>query len=207
MGSPVAARRPLLLTLPVLERMRAVEGWLSDAEGDLLLAGVSRALRDVLAPAAVVEVGSYCGRSTTILGSAVKALAPERRVYAIDPHEGEVGAVGHGYARTPPTLERFTATIAGAGLADVVETVQRRSYETAWERPIAFLLVDGMHDYANVSRDFRHFEPWLQAGALVAFHDYSRNWPGVKAFVDELLAGVYDCVDLAETMILVRRRP
>jgi predicted O-methyltransferase YrrM len=203
-----AAERPLLLTLPVLERMRRVEGWLFDEEGDLLLAGVSRAVREFPEPAAVVEVGSYCGRSTVVLGSAVRAVAPEVRVYAIDPHEGEVGAADRGLARTPPTLQRFERTIADAGLTDVVELIQQRSHETKWDRPISFLLVDGLHDYGNVSRDFRHFEPWLVEGAYVAFHDYADYWPGVKAFVNELLGGGhYERVALAASLILVRRRP
>jgi predicted O-methyltransferase YrrM len=208
MDAAVAVERPLLLTLPVLERMRRVEGWLSDAEGDLLLAGVARALAEIEEPAAVVEIGSYCGRSTVVLGSVVQALAPSRRVYAIDPHDGEVGALDARLVRTPPTLARFKRTIADAGLTDVVELIQQRSYETAWERPIAFLLVDGLHDYANVSRDLLHFEPWLVDGAYVAFHDYADYYPGVKALVHELLAtGRYQRVELAASMILLRRRP
>jgi predicted O-methyltransferase YrrM len=208
MNDVALAERPLLLTLPVLERMRRIEGWLSDAEGDLLLAAVAQAVVEISSPAAVVEVGSYCGRSTLVLGSVVRAIAPHLRVYAIDPHEGEVGAADRGLARTAPTLQRFERTIAEAGLAEVVEAVRQRSYETAWDKPISFLLVDGLHDYGNVSRDFRHFEPWLLDGAYVAFHDYADYWPGVKAFVNELLGGgCYERVALAASLVVVRRRP
>ena len=65
-----ATARPLLRTRPILERMRAIEGWLSDEEGDLLIAAAVRALdaRRADRPA-IVEVGSYCGRSTTVLAS------------------------------------------------------------------------------------------------------------------------------------------
>ena len=41
-GSRRAAGDHLLLTVPILERMRGVEGWLTDAEADLLIASVSR---------------------------------------------------------------------------------------------------------------------------------------------------------------------
>jgi predicted O-methyltransferase YrrM len=207
MTESVASRPPLLLTLPILERMRRVEGWLFDEEADLLLAAVVRAVAEIPQPATVVEVGSYCGRSTVVLGSALQALAPTVRLHAIDPHEGEIGAPDSGVSRTEPTLAKFTHTIAEAGLTDVVELVQQRSYETDWKRPIAFLLVDGLHDYANVSRDFHHFEPWLVPGAYVAFHDYSDYWPNVKAFVNELLSGRrYERIALAASMILVRQR-
>jgi hypothetical protein len=200
-------RTPLLLTLPILERMRAVEGWLEDEEADLLLAGVSRSLAELPPPRAIVEVGSFCGRSTTVLGSAAKALDDEARVYAIDPHEGEVGARDQGIVRCASTLPAFERNIARAGLSEVVVTVQRRAREVEWERPIALLLIDGLHDYASVSGDFLHFEPWLPEGAYAAFHDYADYYPGVKAFVDELLAtGRWDRLHLAASLMLVRRR-
>jgi hypothetical protein len=61
--------------------------------------------------------------------------------------------------------------------------------ETIWASPIGLLLVDAFHDYASVARDFRHFEPWLDSNGLVAFHDYASYYPGVRRFVDELVAG------------------
>jgi hypothetical protein len=198
----------MFLTLPIIDRMRAVEGWLTDREADLLIAGAARALAALPPPHAVVEVGSYCGRSTTVLGSVVKAFSPEGHVYAVDPHEGEVGALDQRVIRTPPTLARFRDNMARAELSEVVVTMRQRSYEVAWERPVTFLLVDGLHDYASVSRDFGHFEPWLADGAHVAFHDYADYYPGVRAFVDELLAGRrYERIHLADSLMLGVYRP
>jgi predicted O-methyltransferase YrrM len=204
-AASTSVRAPLLLTVPILERMRRIDGWLHDAEADLLIAGLTRALADARDADAVVEVGSYCGRATVVLGSVVRAVRRDARVHAIDPHDGVVGALDEGIRRTAPTLSRFRRAIAGAGLDDVVVTVQRRAHEVAWDAPIAFLLVDGLHDYASVSRDYGHFEPWLAGGALVAFHDYADYFPGVVAFVDELLAaGRATGLRRAETMMLVR---
>jgi Methyltransferase domain len=200
--------RSLLLTLPIIERMRGVEGWLTDREADLLIAGAARALAALPAPHVVLEVGSYCGRSTTVLGSVVKALSPEGRVYAVDPHEGEVGSLDQRVVRTAPTLARFRDTMARADLSDVVVSVCQRSYEVEWERPVTFLLIDGLHDYASVSRDFGHFEPWLSDGAHVAFHDYADYYPGVRMFVDELLdARRYERIHLADSLMLGVYRP
>ena len=199
---------PLLLTLPILERMRPIEGWLWDEEADLLIAATVRALDELPAPHAIVEIGSYCGRSTVVLASVVRALEPEARVYAIDPHDGQVGAVGRRLNATPPTLARFEANVAAAGVRDVVVTVQRRSYETEWAKPISLLFIDGLHDYSNVSRDFRHFESWLVPGGYVAFHDYAPYYPGVQAFVNEVLAGApYERVHCAGSTMLLRRHP
>ena len=97
---------------------------------------------------------------------------------------------------------------AGAGVIDAVEVIQAHSKDVCWEQPISFLLIDGLHDYLNVSRDFSHFEPWLAVGAHIAFHDYVGYFPGVVAFVDELVvSGKYERISCVGTMILLRKMP
>lgn len=179
----------LLLIRPILARMKGIEGWLDEDEAGLLIAAASKVLVALPKPHALVEVGSYCGRSTVVLGSVVKTLCPESRVYAIDPHDGQVGAVDTGIYTLPPTLDKLRTNLAATGLADVVTVIPSRSWEVPWDKPISLLFIDGLHDYANVARDFRHFEPRLLPGALAAFHDYDDDYPGVKAFVSELLGG------------------
>jgi glycosyltransferase involved in cell wall biosynthesis len=215
-AAPALPEPGLLATLPILERMRRIDGWLEDEEADLLIAAAARALANLPAPpaspvsrepAAVVEVGSYCGRSTVVLGSVVRTLRPDARVYAIDPHQGEVGAVDQGLERRAPTLARLQANLAAAALAETVEVIAKRSYEVAWDgRPIALLFVDGLHDYVNVARDFFHFEAAVATGGYVAFHDYAPYYPGVRALVDELLAGGrYRKVQQARSLVVVRK--
>jgi hypothetical protein len=197
---------PLLLTLPLLEQMRRIDGWLEDVEADLLIAAVSRAISALPEAPTVVEVGSYCGRGTVVLGAALRGSGrTDGRVYAVDPHDGMVGSLDR-MVRMPPTLERFRRNIQAAGLTAVVETVVKPSFEVEWNRPIGLLVIDGLHDYASVARDFYQFERWIPDGGLVAFHDYADYYPGVKAFVDELVAsGVYARVHLARTMILLQK--
>jgi Methyltransferase domain len=198
----------VLLTLPLIERMRRIDGWLTDDEADLLIAGVTCALAALPAPHVIVEVGCYCGRATTVLGGVARAHSRRARVVAIDAHDGVVGALDGTIGRTRPTLPIFRRTIADAGLEDVVEPLQQLPHEVSWAEPIAFLLVDGLHDYASVSRDFSHFEPWLVDNAFVAFHDYADYFPGVVALVDELTAtGRYVPAGRAMSMVLLRNAP
>ena len=193
----------MLRALPVLRQIRDVDGWLSEDEADLLLAACARAVAQ--SPGgAVVEVGSYCGRSTIVLASVVAAGRTPGRVVAIDPHEGEVMAFDGRIMSMPPTLERFEANIERAGLRDFVLTMPRRSYEVPWDDPIAFLFIDGLHDRENVERDFRHFERHLVRGGFVAFHDYSPYHPEVVEFVEGLVAGSgYTRVDQAESLVVL----
>jgi predicted O-methyltransferase YrrM len=197
---------PLLLTLPALARMREIEGWLDEAEADLLLAAASRAIATVQR-GAVVEIGSYCGRSTVVLGAALSASGNPNgvKIYAIDPHDGIVGALDQGVQRVAPTRHRFLQNIANAGITHLVEPIVQKSIEVQWDKTISFLFVDGLHDYFNVARDFYHFEPWIAPDGLIAFHDYADYYPGVKTFVDELLArGVYEKIHQVLSLIVVR---
>jgi glycosyltransferase involved in cell wall biosynthesis len=57
-----------------------------------------------------------------------------------------------------------------------------------------------------VARDFHHFEEWILPGGYVAFHDYADYFPGVRSFVDELLAeSQYRKIGLAKSLIVLRK--
>ena len=205
----VVAEGPrLLLNAPILAQMRQVEGWLDDAEADLLIAAASHALSALPAPHAVVEVGSYCGRATVVLGHVARIVRPEARIYSIDPHDGKVGALDQGLVSRGPTLEKFKRNMHRAGLTRAVEIIQKRSVETHWERPISLLLIDGLHDYASVARDFHHFERWVVPEGIIAFHDYAPYYPGVQAFVDGLLgSGRYRKLHCEKSMMVIQKIP
>jgi hypothetical protein len=211
MRAPSEPAAPLRLVVPVLERMRRVDGWLEEDEADLLIAATERALAGCPEAVAVVEVGSYLGRATVVLASVVQAHAAckparELRVHAIDPHDGHVGALDTGLiaARSTPALLR--ANVDAAGVGAFVEVHHARPGDVAWDATVALLLVDGLHDYANVAQDFHRFEPLLPAGGHVAFHDYAGYFPGVVTFVDELLeGGDWQKVAHVRSMIVLRR--
>jgi Methyltransferase domain len=196
------------LRQPILKEMRNIEGWLTASEADLLISATHRALSECPHVNALVEVGSYCGRATTVIASVVRAVRATARVWAIDPHDGFVGAHDQGLERVGPTLETLRANIDRAHLSPFVEIVPAKAQDVPWTEPLCLLLIDGLHDYPNVLRDFSHFEPHLCDGALVAFHDYAEYFPGVPAFVDELCAsGRYEAVARARSLIVLRRLP
>ena len=197
----------LLLTRPILELMRPLEGWLDDDEADLLIAAAGELHRRDPHPAPIVEVGSYCGRSTVVLGSVVKCMGSVTRLYAIDPHDGVIGAMDQGLEVGQPTFDRFQRNIASAGLTDVVRPIPEKATDVDWDQPIGLLFIDALHDYVNVSQDFHHFESWIVPGGLVAFHDYADYYPGVVTFVDELLAGgSFEKIGQAQSLIVVRKK-
>jgi len=196
----------LLGTLPILDEVRAIGGWLADEEADLLIATAARALGGE-GPHAFVEIGSFCGKATVALGRTARRLGMKPQIHAIDPHDGVVGSRDGRLERHPPTRDIFLANVARAGLSDLVNMRQARATEVNWDGPIALLLVDGLHDYQSVAADFHHFERFLTPTSFVAFHDYADYFPGVERFVDELVrSGAWAIAQRAGSLVVLRRR-
>lgn len=191
-----------LLSWPIIRAMQGIDGFLSEEQGDLLLAAAARALTMPGSPGTVVEIGSYCGKSTVVFGLVAKTLRPEARVYAIDPHEGMLSTTPD-VLQVEPTFARFQRNMETAGLEQVVVPIRACSAAVPWDKPISLLFIDALHDYQSVSQDFLHFASWVVPHGYVAFHDYGNTFfPDVTRFVDEVIASgnyprVQGCFGLA----------
>jgi MMP 1-O-methyltransferase len=143
------------------QRAALVDGWLSDRQGRALFRAAAR----TTGRGAIVEIGSWKGRSTTWLASGARLAG--HRVYAIDPHR---------HSREYPeadTLGEFLENLARNGLADVVEPLVMTSEAAAAHLagPVELLFIDGDHSYEAVRRDAELWLPRLVLGGIVMFHD------------------------------------
>lgn len=198
--------RPLDLTLPLLRNVQAAEGWLSAGEADLLAAAARRALGELPGPHILVEVGSYCGRATVVLGGVAAAAVPPATVVAIDPHDARLGTRDRNVPGLPDSLDRLRRNLASAGVQEVVEVVRAEALDVGWDRAISLLLIDHLHDFASVAADLAAFQPWVVDGGLVAFHDYGDDFPGVTALVDLLVrSGAYRPAGRAESLVVLEK--
>lgn len=165
-----------------------VEGFLDPREGYLLY----RAAAEGPGIGAIVEIGSYCGRSTAFLAAGAKA-AQRERVFAVDHFQGSTEhQAGQPFAsavlaQEGTTLGRFRANLHRLDLIDHVEPIVAMSAEAAgsWRGPIRLLFIDGDHAYESVRADFFHWTPFLVAGGLVALHDVGHT-PSVTRFFEEV---------------------
>ena len=173
---------PVVGVEEVLRRIEPFPGWFFKNEAELLYKTATEAAR---LGGEVVEIGSYCGRSTVVLAMALRSVG-QGLVYAIDPHEGDISS-----GRVSPTWDTFLRNIKAAGVDDAVVPVRQRSTDVPWTQEIALLFIDGLHDYASVAADYRHFFGHVQPNGFIAFHDYSNSdHPDVRKFVSEaVLAG------------------
>lgn len=140
-------------------------------------------------PGDVVEIGSWQGRSTIFLASAVRDSG-NGRLYAIDHFKGNVGK--EDFYRVEGSLEnldeKFLKNVATFGLSDYVRLLDMPSAEAAealGDISIRFLFIDGDHTYDGVKNDIELFFPRLTEGAIVVFDDYFDGFPGLVQAVEE----------------------
>jgi MMP 1-O-methyltransferase len=131
--------------------------------------------------APMLEVGSYCGRSTVWLGDAAEEAGVV--LFAVDHHRGsEENQAGWDHhdpdvvdARTGrmDTLPFFRATIHDADLEDTVVAVVGRSptVAAAWTAPLALLFIDGGHGEEPARLDYEGWTPHVAPGGTLAIHD------------------------------------
>jgi predicted O-methyltransferase YrrM len=137
------------------------------------------AIGDVAGP--VVEIGSYCGKSTVWLGAAARATG--RVVVTVDHHRGseemQAGWEHHDADLVDPrtgrmdSLPELRRTLAAAGLEDAVIAVVGDSATVAqwWSRPAAMVFIDGGHGPVPAHADYDVWAPWVLPGGLLAIHD------------------------------------
>jgi len=191
---------PLTTLLPAdVERLLAgVDGWLGPNEGRLLYRLAGAADRR----GAIVEIGSWHGRSTIWLAAGALA-GRQARVVAVDPHVGT--SLRHAGASTEAALRE---NLAKAGVEDHVEVVVSSSEEAAagWSGPVSLLWIDGDHARESAARDLDLWEPHLRDDAVVAFHD-TFVCSGPEQVVRERLIRTrrYTAFQHAETTTAARR--
>ena len=158
----------------------AAKGFMPPDEGDALYDAAAAAA--VAVPGlALLEVGSYCGRSTVWLGAA--ARDHETVVFAVDHHRGseenQAGWEHHDPTVVDPrtgrmdTLPIFRRTIFDAGLEDWVVAVvgQSPAVARAWQAPLAFVFIDGGHGVEPARADYAGWTPHVVVGGTLAIHD------------------------------------
>ena len=163
-----------------LTAARAARGFMPDDEGlALYRAGLDAAAAVPGAP--LLEVGSYCGKSSVYLGAAAQESGTV--LIAIDHHRGseenqpgwewhEPDLVDEAVGRMD-TLPWFRRTVFGAGVEKSVVAVVGDSPTVAgfWSTPCALVFIDGGHGEEPASLDYELWTPHVAPGGLLAIHD------------------------------------
>ena len=133
----------------------------------------------------LLEVGSYCGKSSVYLGYAAQSIG--RVLYALDHHRGseenQAGWEHHDpelidkQKEVMDTLPYFRDAIFAAGLEHVVIALVGHSGVIArnWTTPLSFLFIDGGHGEEPAKADFNGWVPKVKEGGTLAIHDVFPN--------------------------------
>ncbi len=152
-------------------------GFMPEAEGLALY----EAARGVAEHGPLLEIGSYCGKSSIYLGAAARSA--DGVVFSIDHHRGseehQPGEAHHDTRLVDPdggavdTLGEFRRTIQAAELADTVIGIIGDSSRVAahWRTPLALVFIDGSHSLEAATLDYEGWAPHVMPRGLLAIHD------------------------------------
>ncbi|GAA3489736.1 MULTISPECIES: class I SAM-dependent methyltransferase [Streptomyces] len=166
-------------TPDTLAAFEAAKGFMPVGEGLALYAAAAEAAQRLRLP--VLEVGTYCGRSTLLLADAARAAGVT--AVTVDHHRGseeqQPGWEYHDPTVVDPevgvmdTLPTFRRTLRRAGLEEHVVAIVGRSPRAArlWGTPLALVFIDGGHTDEHATGDYEGWAPHVAPEGLLVIHD------------------------------------
>ncbi|GGE50648.1 hypothetical protein GCM10011367_26940 [Marinicauda pacifica] len=193
-----------------------IKGFLARDEADAL----HRHASGVRAPGPLVEIGSWCGRSSVYLGWAARETG--KVLFAVDHHRGsEEHQAGEEYHDPDlfdvelgrvDTLPEFRRTIARAGLEDTVMALVGPSALLGrwWQGPVSFLFIDGGHAMETALGDYRAWAGHVAPGGVLAIHDVFPNpadggRPPYEIWKLAVGSGLFEPVERVNSLEILRR--
>ncbi len=169
----------------------------------------------------IIEIGSYCGKSAYIIGSACKEN--NAILYSVDHHKGsEEQQKGEEYfdpdlydskwARVN-TFPFFQETLSKTGLEQTVVPIVSSSAVAgrSWSTSLSMLFIDGGHSFEAAHTDYLTWAPHIKAGGFLVIHDIflDPNEGGQaprQVYEIALESGEYEPLSLTKTLgVLIKK--
>ncbi|WP_371652435.1 MULTISPECIES: class I SAM-dependent methyltransferase [unclassified Streptomyces] len=203
----------------ILAAFEAAKGFMPVREG---LALYDAAVEAGALGLPLLEVGTYCGRSTLLLADAARAAGTV--AVTVDHHRGseeqQPGWEYHDPTVVDPevglmdTLPTFRRTLHQAGLEDHVIAVVGRSPQVArvWGGPVGLVFIDGGHTDEHATGDYEGWAPHLAEGGLLVIHDvfpdpvdeFTGQAP-YRVYLRALASGAFTEVSATDSLRVLRR--
>lgn len=186
------------------KKLCVLEGLFTEREGQHLAWLASR----VPADRAIVELGSFMGKSTCFLGAGSRA-GFGAHVTCVDLWDRSPSSRR---AADPKVRRKWETQVRSMDLRTMITPIQASTVEAAekWDgNPVGLLHVDAGHGYKSVKADFESWSPFIPSGGFVAFHDYEnpRWYDHVKRYVDKVVipSGEWTDVVVYDRLLSARR--
>lgn len=165
-----------------------VPGWA--AFGGLYVEMVKRAPAD--RPSTFVEIGSWLGRSASLLAVEVINARKPIQIVCVDPWiDGGPDLRETKYFKELNGRKPYDVFLRNINpVKDHIRAMKMPSIEAArflQDHSVDFIMIDGDHSYEAVRQDIAAWLPKMKAGSIMSGDDYM--WPGVKQAVDEVFPG------------------
>ena len=150
------------------DKIEFIQGWSNPEELESLYL-----LASTVPPTeSIVEVGSFCGRSTVAL--ALGAGSRDHSVISVDTHDGSGTPVEREMKFTSESTLRFNLALARVDKAVDVRVVTSADAASAYgdDRRIGLLFIDGLHTTDAVVTDARLWSPHLGDDPVEVFDDW-----------------------------------
>ncbi|MBZ4017314.1 class I SAM-dependent methyltransferase [Streptomyces purpurogeneiscleroticus] len=203
----------------ILAAFEAAKGFMPVDEGLALYAAAVEAGALGLP---LIEIGTYCGRSTLLLADAARAAGVT--AVTVDHHRGsEEQQPGWEYHDTEvvdpevgrmDTLPAFRRTLHAAGLEEHVLALVGRSPQAAalWRAPAGLVFIDGGHTDEHATADYEGWAPHVAPGGLLVIHDVFPDpvdeWTGqapYRIYLRALESGAFTEVSAHRSLRVLRR--
>ena len=202
------------INLPI--DINTVKGFLDPIEGEALYLYAKQYVRND----PCLEIGSYCGKSSVYLGSAVKENG--QKLYSIDHHKGSeeqqpgeeyfdsdlINAEGNGI----DTLPFFLETIEKSKLDKFVIPIVSTSEEAYQDFTLNFdmVFIDGGHSEKAAQKDYELWSQRITKGGLLAIHDVFPNpedggRPPYNIYRRALESGNFQKLEMIKTLGLLKK--
>lgn len=195
----------------------ACKGFLDPDEGRRLF----ELARDHVHLGPIIEIGSYCGKSTVYLGSGARIGGG--KLICVDHHRGneenQRGELYHDPEVYDAAAERLDSlpflreTLRKADLEDVAVLLITKSATAAalWQNPAGMVFIDGGHTQVAADTDYECWAPKVATGGILAIHDlFPDPTEGGQAPINiyrrALSSGDFDELPTTKTLGVLRRR-
>ncbi|MFE0581502.1 MULTISPECIES: class I SAM-dependent methyltransferase [unclassified Streptomyces] len=168
----------------------------------------------------LLEVGTYCGRSTILLADAAREAGVA--AITVDHHRGseeqQPGWEYHDPTVVDPevglmdTLPTFRRTLHGAGLEEHVIAIVGRSPQVAaaWGGKLGFVFIDGGHTDEHAAGDYEGWAPHVAEGGTLVIHDVfpdpaDGGQAPYRIYLRALASGAFEEVSVTDSLRVLRR--
>ncbi|MEV7401465.1 class I SAM-dependent methyltransferase [Streptomyces sp. NPDC091267] len=201
----------------ILAAFQAAKGFMPVVEGLALYEAAAEAAALGLP---LLEVGTYCGRSTILLADAARAAGVS--ALTVDHHRGseeqQPGWEYHDPTVVDPevgrmdTLPTFRRTLHAAGLEEHVVALVGRSPQVAavWGGRLGLVFIDGGHTDEHANGDYEGWAPHVAEGGLLVIHDvfpdpaHGGQAP-YRVYLRALASGAFTEISVTDSLRVLRR--